>query len=70
MALGAYPGVTVRQMTGAYATFPNQGTYREPRTYTKVLDKDDKVILDNTQKTHRAMNETAAWYMTYSFTTQ
>ena len=66
MALGSLTrGVTVRQMTGAYATFPNQGTYREPRTYTKVLDKDDKVILDNTQKTHRAMNETAAWYMTY-----
>lgn len=66
MALGSLTkGVTVRQMAGAYATFPNQGQYRQPRTYTLVTDRNGKTVLDNTQNTTRAMSQKAAWYMTY-----
>ncbi len=66
MALGSLTrGVTVRQMTGAYATFPNQGVYREPRTYTKVVDSQGRTVLENKQETNSAMSETSAWYMTY-----
>lgn len=56
-------GLTIREMASAYATFPNQGVYRKARTYTKVVDTDGNVILDNTQKTNVAMNSHAAWYM-------
>lgn len=65
LALGSLThGVTVEAMTAAYATFVNGGTYRQPRTYTKVVDASGNVILDNTQETVQAMDATAAWYMT------
>jgi penicillin-binding protein 1A len=65
LALGGLTrGVTVEQMAAAYATFENNGVYREPRTYTKVVDANGNVVLDNTQETVEAMSSTAAWYMT------
>ncbi len=65
LALGSLThGVTVEAMTAAYATFVNGGEYRQPRTYTKVVDSNGNVILDNTQETVQAMSEKAAWYMT------
>ena len=65
LALGQLThGVTVREMAQAFATFPNKGVFREARTYTKVEDSNGKVILDNSQETHQAMSEHAAWYMT------
>ena len=66
LALGALTyGVTVREMANAYASFPNNGIFRKARTYTKVVDSEGKVILDNEQETHRAMSEGAAWAMTF-----
>ena len=49
MALGGLTnGVTVRAMAAAYATFADEGVYREARTYTKVTDASGKnIILDN-----------------------
>ena len=60
---GLTRGVTVKAM--AYATFANEGVYREARTYTKVVDSDGKVVLDNTQQSHVAMKDMTAWYITY-----
>lgn len=66
LALGQLTyGVTVREMANAFASFPNKGVFREARTYTKVVDVNGKVILDNTQETHQAVSEHAAWYVTY-----
>lgn len=66
LALGALNGgVTVLDMAQAYGTFANQGMLREARTYTRVLDSHDKVILDNTQDTTVAMNEKTVWYSNY-----
>ena len=66
LALGALTyGVTVREMANAYATFPNNGIYRKARTYTKVVDSEGNVVLDNEQETHRAMSEGATWAMTF-----
>ena len=56
-------GLTIREMASAYATYPNGGIYRKARTYTRVEDADGNLILDNTQKTHVAMDAHAAWYM-------
>ena len=66
LALGGLTnGVTIRAMTAAYATFANEGVYRQARTYTKVLDAGGKnVVLDNTQSSHVAMKDMTAWYIT------
>ena len=62
---GLTKGVSVKAMAQAYATFANEGVYREARTYTKVVDSDGKVVLDNTQQSHVAMKDMTAWYITY-----
>lgn len=65
MALGSLTrGVTVRSMTAAYASFANEGVWREARTYTVVKDANGQVILDNTQDSHVAMKDMTAWYIT------
>lgn len=47
VALGTC-SVTNFEMTAAYTTFANKGQYIEPKLYTKVLDHNGNVILDNT----------------------
>ncbi len=66
LALGALTyGITVREMATAYASFPNNGVFRQARTYTKVVDSEGNVVLDNEQETHKAMGEHTAWEMTF-----
>ena len=67
LALGGLTnGVTIRAMTAAYATFANEGVYRQARTYTKVTDSNGKnVVLENTQNSYVAMKDMTAWYITY-----
>jgi penicillin-binding protein 1A len=62
---GTVRGVTVRDMTAAYAAVENGGTYREARTYTKVLDSEGNLVLDNTQHSRTVLSEKAAYYLTY-----
>ncbi len=65
LALGSLTrGVTVRSMTAAYASFVNEGVWREARTYTVVKDANGQIILDNTQDSHVAMKDMTAWYIT------
>ena len=65
MAMGSLTlGVSVADMTAAYATMPNGGAYRRARTYTRVMSG-DTVILDNTRNTISAISEKTAWYLTY-----
>lgn len=58
---GLTEGVTNLEITGAYASIANSGTYVEPTFYTKVLDHDGNVLIDNTPETKRVMKETTAW---------
>lgn len=58
---GLTEGVTNLELTGAYASIANAGTYVEPTFYTKVLDHDGNVLIDNTPETKRVMKETTAW---------
>ncbi len=58
-------GLTVREMTQAFAVFPNNGIYRDARTYTLVTDAEGNVILDNSQESHSALGEKASFYMNY-----
>lgn len=66
LALGALNGggVTVKSMAQAYTTFANNGILREARTYTRVLDAQGKIVLDNTQDSSIAMSGKTAWYST------
>lgn len=66
LALGGLTdGVTTLEMASAYASFPRNGVYIAPRTYTKVLRNDDSVLLDNTQQSSVAMKDSTAWYINY-----
>lgn len=62
---GMVQGVTIRDLTAAYAAIENGGTYRKARTYTKVLDSEGNIVLDNTQSTREVLSSTAAYYLTY-----
>ena len=66
LALGALTvGATVRQMAAAYATFPNDGVYREARTYTKVYNNQGSLVLDNTQESEKILSEKTVNYINY-----
>lgn len=65
LALGGITnGVTNLELTAAYATIANGGTYTEPRFYTKILDKDGNVLIDNTPQTHTVLKDSTAWLLT------
>lgn len=66
LALGGLTyGVTPYEMNAAYAAIANLGTYVEPKLYTRVLDSDGNVILDNTTPaTRQVLKETTAFLLT------
>ncbi|MFI3226853.1 MAG: PBP1A family penicillin-binding protein [Clostridia bacterium] len=48
LALGGLTdGISTLELTAAYVPFANEGVYYEPITYTKVLDSEGNVILEN-----------------------
>ncbi|MDE6892057.1 MAG: transglycosylase domain-containing protein [Lachnospiraceae bacterium] len=62
---GLTDGVTNEELNAAYAAIANGGTYIKPKLYTKVVDHDGNVILDNTQPDSRqVIKETTAWLLT------
>ena len=67
LALGGLTdGVSPLQMASAFSTFPRNGTYVAPRTYTKVVDSDGvTVLIDNQPQERVAIKESTAWYITY-----
>lgn len=65
MALGGLTdGVRNLELTAAYAAIANSGVYTKPVFYTKVLDHDGKVLLENTPKTEQVMKESTAFLLT------
>lgn len=66
LALGGLTyGVTNEELNAAYAAIANGGTYIKPKLYTKVVDHDGNVILDNTEpQTRQVIKETTAWLLT------
>ena len=61
---GIYYGVTNLELTGAYATIANQGTYTEPILYTKVVDQDGKVLLKKHPETREVISDSTAFLLT------
>ena len=64
LALGALTkGVSVLEMTAAYAAFVNDGKYTTPVLYTAVYTPDGNKLIDNTPITTTAMSQKTRDYM-------
>lgn len=62
---GLTQGVSVLEMTSAYATIANGGTYYQPVYYSVVYDHDGKVLIDNRKREgDRVLKETTAYLLT------
>ena len=56
LALGGITdGVTNLEMTAAYASIANLGTYTQPAFYSQVVDKNGRILLDRTTPTTRTV---------------
>ncbi len=66
LALGGITdGVTNLELNAAYATIANQGTYIKPKLYTKIVDHDGNVLIDNTTpESKQVIKQTTAWLLT------
>ena len=66
MALGQLTnGVSVREMTQAYCSLVNDGTFTYSRTYTMVTDSNGNIVLDNTPQTIAAFDPNTAYCLTW-----
>ena len=61
---GVTDGVTNLELTAAYATIANHGTYTKPVFYTKVIDHDGNVLLENQIQTRQVIKDTTAYLLT------
>ena len=61
---GLTDGVSNLQLTAAYATVANDGIYTEPIFYTKVYDRNGKLILDKTPISRTVLKESTAFLLT------
>jgi len=57
------PSLSVYEMTGALATFANQGVYNKPVFITRIEDKNGNVIESFKRESNEAMSETTAFLM-------
>ncbi len=65
LALGGITnGISTLELTAAYSTIANSGTYTKPRFYTKILDHDGNILIDNTPQTRTVLKETTAFLLT------
>jgi penicillin-binding protein 1A len=66
LALGGITdGVTNMELNAAYAAIANQGTYIKPKLYTKIVDHDGNVLIDNTTpESTQVIKSTTAWLLT------
>ncbi len=60
---GMTKGLTPLEMTAAYGAIANGGTYVEPISFTKILDKDGQVLLDNTPEENNVVSSQVAYIM-------
>ncbi len=65
LALGGLSlGVSNLEITAAYAAIADKGVYHSPMFYSKVLDHDGKVILENEPVTRQVMKDSTAFLLT------
>lgn len=60
---GMTKGLTPLEMTAAYGAIANSGTYNEPIAFTKILDKNGNILLENTPNTNHVVAPEIAFIM-------
>lgn len=58
-------GVTVRDMSTAYAALANNGVYRDARTYTLVYNAEGELLINNEQSSRQILSEKTINYINY-----
>ncbi len=61
-------GVTVRDMAVAYATFANNGVYRNSRLYTAIYDSEGNEVYRNPQPSEKILSNKTVNYTNYCLT--
>lgn len=61
---GLTNGVYNIELTAAYASIANLGTYNEPILYTQIYDNLGNLLFENTPDTHTAMKDSTAYLIT------
>jgi len=65
MALGGLTdGVSNLELTAGYAAIANDGIYTQPSFYTKIIDHNGKILINNTPKKEQVMKESTAFLLT------
>ena len=60
---GITKGVSNLELTGAYAAIANGGIYTKPVFFTKILDHNGKVLLENEPQTKRVLKDSTAFLL-------
>jgi len=67
LALGGLTrGVTLLELTGAYATIANEGMYNRPIFYTHILDRYGNLLLENNHAPRQVLRRETAYMVTSS----
>lgn len=61
---GITEGVTNLELTAAYATIANGGVYTKPIFFTKIIDHNGKMLIDNEPESHRVLKDSTAFLLT------
>lgn len=65
LALGGLTkGVSNLELTAAYASIANGGVYTKPRFFSKILDHNGKVLIDNEPETKQVLKDSTAFLLT------
>ncbi|MDO5574088.1 MAG: PBP1A family penicillin-binding protein [bacterium] len=65
---GVTDGVTNLELTSAYGAIANGGTYIKPMFYTKIVDHDGNVLIENAPQKRQVIKETTAFLLTDAMT--
>lgn len=58
---GLYKGISPLEMAAAYATIANDGVYKTPLFYTKIVDSEGKIVLEPEQETKEVFSKQTAY---------
>lgn len=61
---GITDGVTNLELTAAYASIANDGVYTKPIFFTKILDHNGKILINNEPDSHRVLKDSTAFLLT------
>ncbi len=65
LALGGVTnGVTNLELTAAYASIANYGIYIKPRFYSKIVDHEGNILINNEPESRQVLKPTSAWLLT------